>query len=689
MARPARRRPVSGKRPRGPAADRPGPPQAGSPPPANAPRSQPTGLPLRKKLLFSAIVTVGLLAVLELALAVLGIRTAASGRDPYAGFTPRIPHFETVTEPDGTRMVRVAENRAEVLNPVSFPETKPAGSYRIVCLGGSTTYGRPFFDHTAFPGWLRAFLPAADPSRDWEVINAGAISYASYRVRGLMEELSRFEPDLFVVYMGHNEFLERRTYADVLATPGWLRGAGGLIHQTRTATVIQQGLDRVGLLGPPDPTHRAAGLQDEVTRIPINAVGPEAYTRDPAFHAEVLAHFEATLQAMVDLAESRGAGLILVTTPSNLRDFAPIKSEHRAGLGPEQLRDWQTHFDAGTAALAAGDSEAAREAFARAEAIDDQHAELLYRSGQALDALGQTEAARDRFLRAREEDICSLRALSATNEAIRRVAAARGVPLVDAEALLTARSPDQIPGEEAFFDHVHLKVEPHRRLALDLLEAMATAGVVQPVEDWGEATIAAVTATVEAGIDGPRYARELYALSGLLEYLGQPEQALKRVLEGLDLSGDDPEGWSLAGRYRAAMGRPEEAAASFRRALALDPASIPAHEGLGALLLDTGNPEAALVHLEAVWKRAPNAVANLNRIGVAYSRLGRLVEATDWFARAIQLNGNDPAILSNLGRAEELLGRREAAREHYRTALRIDPNHPEAQAGRRRLASSP
>ena len=45
------------------------------------------------------------------------------------------------------------------------PET-----YRIFCLGGSTTYGRPYNDTTSFAGWLRELLPVADPQRRWEVI---------------------------------------------------------------------------------------------------------------------------------------------------------------------------------------------------------------------------------------------------------------------------------------------------------------------------------------------------------------------------------------------------------------------------------------------------------------------------------------------------------------------------------------
>ncbi len=38
---------------------------------------------------------------------------------------------------------------------------------------------------------MREFLPTIDEVKNWEVINAGGISYASYRVANVMEELSQ------------------------------------------------------------------------------------------------------------------------------------------------------------------------------------------------------------------------------------------------------------------------------------------------------------------------------------------------------------------------------------------------------------------------------------------------------------------------------------------------------------------
>ena len=127
--------------------------------------------------------------------------------------------------------METAANKLGFFNTQTFTQTKPAGTFRIFCVGGSTTYGRPYDDTTSFAGWLRAFLPEADDSRRFEVVNAGGISYASYRVATLMEELIRYEPDLFVIYSGQNEFLENRTYGEILS-----QSAIGLSNTSRNGT---------------------------------------------------------------------------------------------------------------------------------------------------------------------------------------------------------------------------------------------------------------------------------------------------------------------------------------------------------------------------------------------------------------------------------------------------------------------
>jgi len=146
--------------------------------------------------------------LLEGALALAGLNPGLYEEDPLVGFSSRIPLFVENEQRKG--VLSTARNKLSLFNPQHFVRKKPPEAYRIFCLGGSTTYGRPYGHATSFCGWLRALLPVADPSRRWQLINAGGISYASYRVAALMEELVDYDPDLFIVYSGHNEFLERR-----------------------------------------------------------------------------------------------------------------------------------------------------------------------------------------------------------------------------------------------------------------------------------------------------------------------------------------------------------------------------------------------------------------------------------------------------------------------------------------------
>ncbi|MCK5378818.1 MAG: O-GlcNAc transferase, partial [Acidobacteria bacterium] len=171
------------------------------------------GMSVGKKILMAIGVTVVFFLVLEGVLALVGVEPRLYVEDPFVGFTSTSPLFVEDVDAEGQLVYRTADNKARLFNPQSFPADKGDGTVRVFCMGGSTTYGRPFDDVTSFCGWLRELLPEVDPSHRWEVINAGGVSYASYRVALLMEELIRYDPDLFVIYSGQNEFLEARTYS--------------------------------------------------------------------------------------------------------------------------------------------------------------------------------------------------------------------------------------------------------------------------------------------------------------------------------------------------------------------------------------------------------------------------------------------------------------------------------------------
>ncbi len=141
---------------------------------------------------------------------------------------------------DATDRYKIPDWRLTFFCRQSFSRIKSPGTRRVFVLGGSTVQGRPFATETAFSTWLKLRLEAADPDARFEVVNCGGVSYASYRVAKIMEEVIAYQPDAIVIYTGHNEFLEDRTYAAVRelgpvrraitrvtsawATAQWIRG---------------------------------------------------------------------------------------------------------------------------------------------------------------------------------------------------------------------------------------------------------------------------------------------------------------------------------------------------------------------------------------------------------------------------------------------------------------------------------
>ena len=94
-----------------------------------------------------------LLAMLEGGLALIGVQPRIQQEDPFVGFSSSIPLFTEGLDSSGQPVMMTSSNKRGFFNHQTFTRDKPPGTLRVFCLGGSTTYGRPFSDETAFSGW--------------------------------------------------------------------------------------------------------------------------------------------------------------------------------------------------------------------------------------------------------------------------------------------------------------------------------------------------------------------------------------------------------------------------------------------------------------------------------------------------------------------------------------------------------
>lgn len=405
--------------------------------------------------------------------------------DPFVGFDSIRPLF--VLSDDGTRY-EIPPARESFFRPDSFPSRKTANEHRIFCLGGSTVQGRPFAIETSFTSWLEISLNAAEPERMWNVVNCGGVSYASYRLIPILREVLAYEPDLIILYTGHNEFLEARTFEHIADRGRLVNAALAAASRLRTFTLIREEYLRLNGKTSVAPPEARPLLPTEVEALLDYQGGMEAYERDDAWRSGVIEQFRYNVHLLVRMAQDAGVEVVIVNPVSNVRDCPPFKSLHRNDLSPHEQEHWESLCsEAGR--LMTGDRADLRQAIALLEQackIDPDYASAFYHLGQCYLTARRNDDARRMLDKARELDVCPLRILWPMNEAVREVAHENGIPLVDAQALFEGKSRDGLVGDQWLVDHVHPSIDGHQLLADALANELVEMNIVSPTAEWAD-----------------------------------------------------------------------------------------------------------------------------------------------------------------------------------------------------------
>jgi Tfp pilus assembly protein PilF len=124
----------------------------------------------------------------------------------------------------------------------------------------------------------------------------------------------------------------------------------------------------------------------------------------------------------------------------------------------------------------------------------------------------------------------------------------------------------------------------------------------------------------------------------------------------------------------ARSGAYADAAAAFRRALAIDPRSLAAHFNLGTTFAAQGQLDAAAGAYRNALRIDPTAVHIHFSLGVVLKRQRRLDQAILSYERAVAFDPAFFAAFNNLGSALRERGRTGEAVAAFQHALRIDPN---------------
>ncbi len=573
----------------------------------------------------------------------------------------------------------------------TIPE-KPAGTFRVFVFGESAANGMP--PDTAYSFWrvLRAMLQERFPAVRFEFCNAACPGANSHVMRTAARACARMHPDLFLVYMGNNEFVGPFG-AGSSVTAGSLPSLG-LIR----ARIALSDLRLTQVLHPQAYWERVATVVSEADvwryLTPINPDGDNARF--------VAANFGRNLEDIVRFAGEGGADAIFSTVAVNLKDWAPIESRHAAGLTDADRAAWQKRMDAGAELDNAGNAAAAEAEFETACRIDPAHAEGLFLDGQCLMRLGRTEDARERFSQARDRDWVIGRTTTRLTDILRGVTRRSGATLVEGERALSGASPGGVVGREMMYDNVHMTYDGNCALAAAFFPAVA-----KRVRERMGVTIPDDTPPARPAIDR-RLAMTPYRLLGQVQtiagmlpafrtrmpltwndnivWLREKCEALLRESgpEGFDQWLDaletawqaDPEDYYLGQRRvggLTAAGRLKEARTEAEALQKYWPLRRAPRRMLAEAMADAGEPAAAAAQLRALVDLFPDDSEGWAALGRLSLAANGAKDAMTLFGRAVAANPANLDAQAGLAMALARTERLEEALNAYLETVRMNP----------------
>ncbi|KPL08323.1 hypothetical protein AMJ86_01035 [bacterium SM23_57] len=362
-----------------------------------------------------------------------------------------------------------------------FRREKSPNTYRIFCLGGSTTAGFPFQYNATFPSLLKDRLDVLFPRKNIEVINVGISAINSYSVLDFVKELAQYDPDLFLIYMGHNEFY----------------GALGIgstqqIGQNRNWVLFYMKLQKIrlfnlvrdligGFQGIFNGTS-IESIQDQT--LMARVVGNQYIGLHSREYRIARDYFAKNLEGIIKIAQKAGARVIASELVWNLTDQEPFSLQFSSKTQEIQQQRWRAYMDAGYDLEKSGRPNEALIQYHKAEKVDPAPAILYFRRAKCLQMTGNAEIAKKEYIKAKDADVLRFRASSDFDNVIREVCERNHVPVIELEKVFAPYCRDKILDRTLFTDHLHPNFPGYFWMAKAFCETMAENGCIAPPKQW-------------------------------------------------------------------------------------------------------------------------------------------------------------------------------------------------------------
>jgi tetratricopeptide (TPR) repeat protein len=167
-------------------------------------------------------------------------------------------------------------------------------------------------------------------------------------------------------------------------------------------------------------------------------------------------------------------------------------------------------------------------------------------------------------------------------------------------------------------------------------------------------------------------ARNHYKLGAAFVAAGFPKHALAYLSTAIDQSPENFKAWLAIGQVDLELQNYERAAASLKRALALNAGSPEVWNNLGGVELAAGRYNEALRCFEKMLELAPDSLYGLTNAALAMTKMKRTSDAERLYRKAVELHPSDADTIDRLGLLVAQSGRVGESIELFKRALALD-----------------
>lgn len=309
---------------------------------------------------------------------------------------------------------------------------KKENSFRVFVLGASSAAGYPYLSSASFSKFIRKKLDILYPEKIIEVANFSMSAINSYTIRDLMPELLKKQPDLVLIYLGHNE------YYGALGT-GSLESFGSSRFVVNTTLWLNK-FKTIELLR--NIVKILSGMFSSESKITGGTMMAQLakdklieYNSD--IYRDGINQFEGNFRDILSMCKEANVPVIASTVVSNLKDQKPFVSVKDSKYSPAD--------------------------------------QIFFNAVSKLQA-GKIDSAKSLFIYAKELDALRFRAPEEINKTIIRLCEEFNNPFVRSDSMLNAVSQDGVVGNNLMTDHLHPNVKGYQLIGNLFYSAMKKNG---------------------------------------------------------------------------------------------------------------------------------------------------------------------------------------------------------------------